>query len=91
MSNKPRVFSGIQPSGEPHLGNYVGAIRNWVDDQERYDNFFCVVDQHAITVPYDPQQLRSSVLFPQPLGPNRAIISPAVTSRDTSWSTGGPS
>ncbi|SVA83617.1 uncharacterized protein METZ01_LOCUS136471, partial [marine metagenome] len=61
MSNKPRVFSGIQPSGEPHLGNYVGAIRNWVDDQERYDNFFCVVDQHAITVPYDPQQLRSSV------------------------------
>jgi tryptophanyl-tRNA synthetase len=61
MTDKPRVFSGIQPSGEPHLGNYIGAIRNWVDDQERYDNFFCVVDQHAITVPYDPQHLRSSV------------------------------
>ena len=58
---KPRVFSGIKPSGEPQLGNYIGAIRNWVDDQERYDNFFCVVDQHAITVPYEPADLRASV------------------------------
>lgn len=61
MTGKPRVFSGIQPSGEPHLGNYIGAIRNWVDDQERYDNFFCVVDQHAITVSYDPDELRRNV------------------------------
>jgi len=58
MTAKPRVFSGIKPSGDPHLGNYLGAIRNWVADQDRYDNFFCVVDQHAITVSYDPAQLR---------------------------------
>ncbi len=57
----PRVFSGIQPSGEPHLGNYIGAIRNWVSDQERYDNFFCIVDEHAITVPFDPAELRAKV------------------------------
>ncbi len=56
-----RVFSGIQPSGEPHLGNYIGAIRNWVADQERYDNFFCIVDEHAITVPFEPGELRAKV------------------------------
>ena len=54
---KQRTFSGIQPSGELHLGNYLGAIRNWVQEQDRHDNFFCVVDQHAITVPYDPKTL----------------------------------
>ena len=54
---KQRTFSGIQPSGELHLGNYLGAIRNWVQEQDRYENFFCVVDQHAITVPYDPKLL----------------------------------
>jgi len=57
----PRVLSGIQPSGIPHLGNYLGAIRNWVSEQDRYDNFFCVVDQHAITVSYSPQELKQSV------------------------------
>ena len=57
----PRVLSGIQPSGVPHLGNYLGAIRNWVSEQDRYDNFFCVVDQHAITVSYSPQELKQSV------------------------------
>lgn len=56
-----RVFSGIQPSGQTHLGNYIGAIRNWVADQERYDNFFCVVDEHAITVPFEPAELRDNV------------------------------
>lgn len=54
---KQRIFSGIQPSGDLHLGNYLGAIRNWVDQQEQYENYFCVVDQHAITVPYDPKML----------------------------------
>ena len=54
---KQRTFSGIQPSGELHLGNYLGAIRNWVNEQNRHENFFCVVDQHAITVPYDPKTL----------------------------------
>src|SRR5438270_9404237 len=54
---KKRVFSGIQPSGNLHLGNYLGAIRNWVKDQDKYDNIFCVVDLHAITVPQDPAEL----------------------------------
>jgi tryptophanyl-tRNA synthetase len=55
---KPRTLSGIQPSGELHLGNYLGAIKNWVAEQEHYENFFCIVDQHAITVPQDPKLLR---------------------------------
>jgi tryptophanyl-tRNA synthetase len=59
---KPRVFSGIQPSGGLHLGNYLGAIRNWVRDQDRYDNIFCIVDLHAITVPQDPMELRENTL-----------------------------
>ncbi|MEM8715124.1 MAG: tryptophan--tRNA ligase [Cyanobacteria bacterium P01_G01_bin.4] len=54
---KQRTFSGIQPSGELHLGNYLGAVRNWVLEQDQYENFFCVVDQHAVTVPYDPKTL----------------------------------
>jgi tryptophanyl-tRNA synthetase len=48
------VFSGIQPSGELHLGNYLGAVRTWVDLQDRYRCFYCIVDYHAITQPYDP-------------------------------------
>jgi tryptophanyl-tRNA synthetase len=55
--NKQRVLSGIQPTGNLHLGNYLGAIRNWVEIQNQYDNFFCVVDLHAITVPHDPKTL----------------------------------
>ena len=55
-----RVFSGIQPSGTPTLGNYIGAIRNWVADQQIYDNIFCVVDLHALTVPQNPTELRAS-------------------------------
>src|SRR2546430_2983712 len=61
-SGKPRVFSGIQPSGGLHLGNYLGAIRNWVRNQDRYDNIFCIVDLHAITVPQDPAALRENTL-----------------------------
>ena len=57
---KKRVFSGIQPSGTLHIGNYLGSIRNWVEDQDRYDNIFCVVDLHAVTVSYDPDELRRS-------------------------------
>ena len=53
-----RVFSGIQPSGELHLGNYLGAIKNWVDLQHRYDSIFCVVNYHAITGSYVPDDLR---------------------------------
>src|SRR6202011_1651203 len=61
-ATKPRVFSGIQPSGGLHLGNYLGAIRNWVRDQDKYDNIFCIVDLHAITLPQDPRELRESTL-----------------------------
>jgi tryptophanyl-tRNA synthetase len=57
-----RIFSGIQPTGEKHLGNYVGAIRRWVEDQDRGEGLFCVVDLHAVTVPYDPAELRESTL-----------------------------
>ncbi|TMC29816.1 MAG: tryptophan--tRNA ligase [Chloroflexi bacterium] len=61
-TTKPRVFSGIQPSGGLHLGNYLGAIRNWVRDQDKYDNIFCIVDLHTITVPQDPAALRENTL-----------------------------
>jgi tryptophanyl-tRNA synthetase len=54
----PRVFSGIQPSGELHIGNYLGAVKNWVALQEHHECFFCIVDYHAITVPYEPEDLR---------------------------------
>src|SRR5581483_9484316 len=52
-----RIFSGIQPSGELHIGNYLGAVRNWVQLQDRYDCIYCIVDYHAITVAYEPAQL----------------------------------
>jgi tryptophanyl-tRNA synthetase len=58
-SDRPRVLSGIQPtSGSFHLGNYLGAVRQWVDMQKTHDAFYMVVDLHAITVPQDPEQLR---------------------------------
>ncbi len=55
-----RIFSGVQPTGNLHLGNYLGAIRNWVDLQGRYDCIFCIVDLHAMTLPQDPEALRSA-------------------------------
>ena len=54
-----RIFSGIQPSGSLHIGNYLGAVKNWVDLQHKYESFFCVVDYHAITLPYEPADLRA--------------------------------
>ena len=57
MESKQRVLSGVQPTGNLHLGNYLGAIRNWVENQYQYENFFCVVDLHAITVPHTPKTL----------------------------------
>ncbi|MBA2624651.1 MAG: tryptophan--tRNA ligase [Acidimicrobiia bacterium] len=53
-----RVFSGIQPSGDMHLGNYLGALRRFVDEQDVHESFFCIVDLHALTVPQDPAELR---------------------------------
>ena len=57
-----RVLSGIQPTGEKHLGNYVGAIRRWVAQQHEVDAFHPIVDLHAITVPQEPDELRESTL-----------------------------
>lgn len=57
-TGRPKTFSGVKPSGGLHLGNYLGAIKRWVDDQDVYDNVFCIVDLHAITVPQEPNALR---------------------------------
>src|SRR5438128_2440539 len=57
-----RVFSGIQPSGVVHVGNYVGALQNWVAMQAAYDCLYCVVDLHAITVPQDAAELKDRIL-----------------------------
>ncbi|WP_428391803.1 tryptophan--tRNA ligase [Lichenicoccus sp.] len=75
-----RVFSGIQPSGIPHLGNYLGAIRNWVALQDGHDCLFCLVDLHAITVWQDPAALRAqtraqaAVLIASGIDPGRHIL-----------------
>lgn len=62
QAKTPRVFSGIQPSGQLTIGNYLGAIRNWVAGQFKSDPIFCVVNQHAITVRIDPNELRRNTL-----------------------------
>ncbi|WP_033612705.1 tryptophan--tRNA ligase [Helicobacter pylori] len=56
---KKRVFSGIQPTGQIHLGNYLGAIKHWVELQDEYENLFCIVNSHAITLPIEPTFLKS--------------------------------
>jgi tryptophanyl-tRNA synthetase len=62
-ARKPRVFSGIQPTGDLHLGTYLGALRQWVERQDERDNVFCVVDLHALTIPenVDPKRLKDDV------------------------------
>jgi tryptophanyl-tRNA synthetase len=79
--SRPRVFSGIQPTAHSfHLGNYLGAVRQWVTMQETHDAVYCVVDLHAITLPWDPAQLarRSRIaaaqLFGAGLDPDRCIV-----------------
>jgi len=75
-----RVFSGIQPSGELHIGNYLGAVQNWVRLQTEYDCLFCVVDLHAITQPYEPAELSQRTLdmarslFAAGLDPDQCIV-----------------
>ncbi|MGB2463679.1 MAG: tryptophan--tRNA ligase, partial [Candidatus Puniceispirillaceae bacterium] len=61
MRSAGRIFSGVQPTGNLHLGNYLGAIKNWVDLQRDFDCIYCVVDLHAITVPQEPVNLRRSI------------------------------
>jgi tryptophanyl-tRNA synthetase len=62
MSDKPVVFSGIQPTGTIHIGNYYGAVRRWAAEQDENFNIFCLVDMHAITLPQDPAELREKTL-----------------------------
>lgn len=62
VAKKKRVLSGVQPTGSLHIGNYLGAIRQWVTNQELYENYFCVVDLHAITAPHDPKKLKEDTL-----------------------------
>jgi tryptophanyl-tRNA synthetase len=78
---KPIIFSGIQPTGRKHLGNYIGAIRQYVEGQERGEPaIFCIVDLHAISVPYDPIELRervydtAAILLAAGLDPERCIL-----------------
>ncbi|MDQ6856127.1 MAG: tryptophan--tRNA ligase, partial [Candidatus Dormibacteraeota bacterium] len=77
---RPRVLSGIQPTFQLHLGNYLGALRHWAREQDSYDNYFCIVDLHALTVVPDPEVVRSSVLelaalyFACGLDPLRSVI-----------------
>ena len=59
---KKRIFSGVQPTGNLHIGNYLGAIKNWVPLQHEYESFFCIVNLHAITLPQDPKVLRQKTL-----------------------------
>jgi tryptophanyl-tRNA synthetase len=59
---KKKLFSGIQPSGEVHIGNYLGAIRNWVKMMDQYDGIYCIVDYHAITIKYDISQMQTRIL-----------------------------
>ena len=59
---KKRIFSGAQPTGELHIGNYLGALKNWVAMQNEYESFFCIVNMHAITIPQDPKVLKQKTL-----------------------------
>ncbi len=75
-----RIFSGIQPTGRKHLGNYIGAIRQYVDGQDRGEAIYCIVDLHAISVAYDPAELRehvydtTAILIAAGLDPERCIL-----------------
>ena len=60
--NKQTIFSGVAPSGTIHIGNYLGAIKNWAKLQNEYRSIFCIVDLHALTTPQDPEKLRKKIL-----------------------------
>jgi tryptophanyl-tRNA synthetase len=80
MSEKRVVFSGIQPTGNIHLGNYLGAVRNWVARQEEKINYFCVVDLHSLTVAQDPENLRfqtrslAAILLASGIDPDKSTL-----------------
>ncbi|MBL8996154.1 MAG: tryptophan--tRNA ligase [Gemmatimonadales bacterium] len=76
----PRIFSGIQPSGELHIGNYLGAVKNWVQLQHEFESYICIVNYHAITIPYAPDELRRRTremavsLLASGLEPGKAVV-----------------
>ena len=80
MSKKNRIFSGVQPTGSLHLGNYLGAIRNWARLQDEFEAIYCVVDLHAVTAPHDPKELSRATrevtagLIASGIDPARSII-----------------
>ena len=82
MTERKRVFSGIQPTGtgELHIGNLVGALRNWVEMQDEFDTIYCVVDLHAMTVPYDAEQFAAArrttakTLLAVGIDPSRSLL-----------------
>ena len=79
-TSRKRVLSGIQPSGDVHLGNYLGATKGWVQRQADKQNYFCIVDLHALTVPQDPEELRqqtrslAAILFAAGLDPSKSTL-----------------
>jgi tryptophanyl-tRNA synthetase len=80
MTERKIVFSGIQPTGNLHIGNYLGAIKRWVAMQDEYDCIYCIVDMHAITIPQDPQALReqtrelAGLLMACGIDPERCVL-----------------
>ena len=80
MDKRKVVFSGVQPSGDPQLGNYLGAFKGWVERQEKKINYFCIVDLHALTVAPDPKELRkqtrelAAILFACGLDPKKTTL-----------------
>ncbi len=80
MEKKGTVFSGLQPTGNVHIGNYLGALRTWVELQDEYDAIYCVVDLHAITVDYDPKEFHddrlaaAKVLLAMGIDPDRSLF-----------------
>src|SRR3954453_15763716 len=80
MAGTERIFSGIQPTGRKHLGNYIGAIRQYVEGQERGEGIYCIVDLHGSAVPYDPAGVRerlddtTAILIAAGLDPGRCIL-----------------
>jgi tryptophanyl-tRNA synthetase len=80
FSEKKRVFSGIQPTGSIHIGNYLGAIRHWVTTQAQFENIFCIVDLHAISIPREPKTLKSktreiaALLLASGVDPKRSAV-----------------
>jgi tryptophanyl-tRNA synthetase len=97
MAAPKRIFSGIQPTGRKHLGNYIGAIRQYVEGQDRGEAIYCIVDLHAITVPQDPAELRqrlhdtTALLIAAGLDPDRCILfrqSDVMEHTELSWLLG---